>query len=241
MLAINVGVIVMGKYTIIMGCGHEDTVTLFGSSSERKNKIEYFKEFGLCKECYKTKMIEQEKAKGLVLSISAIPDIDKNDGSILFYMWFSGDTISNKERIKSIGYSWGENEYDDNEYPNMSWSKTVKEYDLQDEISKAESIGAKRTEEIHNEFYYKIALKQQKKWKESMERIMSIPKPKVPSILIGHRWNQKVYGKTGNYSIYLDGEKVNVTDEKAKELKDYIVSKEEYNVKVEEIKNEKKS
>lgn len=238
----------MAKYTITMGCGHEDTVTLFGNSEERKRKIEYFKEFGLCKECYKIKMREQEKSKGLVFNISVLPYIDENDGSILFYMWFSGDTMPNKDKIKSLGYSWGECEAADDWYsitrPRMVWNKTIKECDLQTEISKAESIGAKRTEIDDGLFasvHYKLAVSCQKKWKEKMEKIESIPKPKAPEILIGHRWNQKVYGKSGNYSIYLDNDKINISDEQSKELKDYVATKEEYKKKVEEIKNEKKS
>lgn len=234
----------MGKYTITMGCGHEDTVTLFGSSEERKRKIEYFKEFGLCKECYKIKMREQEKSKGLVFNVSVLPYIDENDGSILFYMWFSGDTMPNKDKIKSLGYYWGECEASDDWYsvtrPQMVWNKTIKESDLQTEISKAESIGAKKLEiddGLFASIHYKIALNYQKKWKEKMREIASIQNPKVPEILIGHRWNQKIYGKPGNYSIYPDGNKTPITDEEAEELKDYVAAKEEYKKKVEEIKN----
>lgn len=32
------------KYEIMMSCGHEDTVELFGKEKERDRKIEYFKE-----------------------------------------------------------------------------------------------------------------------------------------------------------------------------------------------------
>lgn len=48
------------KYTITMSCGHEDNVELFGSGSERERKLEYFKNCGLCKECYKKKMRKME-------------------------------------------------------------------------------------------------------------------------------------------------------------------------------------
>lgn len=232
----------MGKYTIMMGCGHEDTVTLFGNSEERKRKIEYFKESGLCKECYKIKMREQEKSKGLIFNISALPYIDENDGSILFYIWFSGDTMPNKEKIKSLGYYWGENEAADDWYsikrPQMTWNKTVKECDLQGEISKAESIGAKRTEiddGLFASIHYKIALNRQKKWKEIIKKIASIPKPKTPNILIGHRWNHKIYGKPGNFSVYLDNDKVTITDIEANEIRQYLKDKEEYKEKVYEI------
>jgi hypothetical protein len=36
-----------------MGCGHEDTVELFGKAADRERKIEWFKSSGTCKECYR--------------------------------------------------------------------------------------------------------------------------------------------------------------------------------------------
>ena len=50
----------MAKYTIMMSCGHEDTIALFGKGSERERKIEYYKNHGLCKGCYKKRMEEKE-------------------------------------------------------------------------------------------------------------------------------------------------------------------------------------
>lgn len=84
---------------------------------------------------------------------------------------------------------------------------------------------------------YQIAVKKQKKWKEKKDKIESIEKPEVPNILVGHRWNYNIYGRKGNYSIYLDGEKISISDQKAEEIKYYILKNDEYKKRVEEIKN----
>ena len=84
---------------------------------------------------------------------------------------------------------------------------------------------------------YQLALQKQKRWLENRKKIELIDKPSVPEILKGHKWNQKIYGKSGNYTIYPDGEKISITDEQAEEIKLYLVAKEEYKKKIEEIRN----
>jgi hypothetical protein len=44
-----------------MGCGHEDTVELFGKTADRERKIDWFKSEGMCKECYR----KQKEAKDM--------------------------------------------------------------------------------------------------------------------------------------------------------------------------------
>ena len=62
----------------------------------------------------------------------------------------------------------------------------------------------------------------------------------MPDVLAGHRWNQKIYGKTGSFSVYLEGDKISITDEQAVVIEQYLKEKEEYREKVEQIKNESK-
>ena len=76
-----------------------------------------------------------------------------------------------------------------------------------------------------------------KKWIEQKEKIDAIEKPIVPEVLNGCTWNQKNYGKAGNYSIYPNGNKTLITDDQAEEIKNYLELREEYKKKVEEIKN----
>lgn len=56
----------MAKYDITFSCGHTGTIELFGKTSERERKINYFENHGLCAECRKaekaslTDTLEQE-------------------------------------------------------------------------------------------------------------------------------------------------------------------------------------
>lgn len=53
----------MAKYNVKFSCGHEDVVELFGKTTERERKIEYFKNYGVCSCCYKEQK-ETEKSIG---------------------------------------------------------------------------------------------------------------------------------------------------------------------------------
>ncbi len=235
----------MAKYTIMMSCGHEDTLELFGKVRDRESKIEYFKANGLCKECYKKKMEKQAEAEGLNFHVSVLPYIDKEDGGILLYVWFSGNTKAHKDDIKSLGgYSWSERKAADDWFSlkkvPLCWNKIIKSEDLQDEVTSAISIGANNTISDHGSFAginYQIALENQKKWKEKKDKLAAIKRPVVPDVLKGHRWNRKIYGRSGNYSIYPDGEKTVITNEQAQEIENYLVAEEKYWKKVKEIEN----
>ena len=93
----------MANYTIIMSCGHEGTVSLYGKYSERQRKIEYFQNKGLCKQCYKKKMEEEMMTETLTFHASVLPYIDEVDGGLLLYVWFDWNTKPYKDKIKLIG------------------------------------------------------------------------------------------------------------------------------------------
>lgn len=233
----------MAKYTVLMSCGHEDTVELFGKSADRERKIEYFKANGLCKECYKKQMEEQQAEKGFKFNATALPDINHNNGEIRLFVWFDGNTKPYKDDIKELGgYRWTECEAAINYFsatrPEMCWGKAIDLKDLLTETQKAESIGAESAVIEANLFsmaHYGIALEKHNEWLRNAKTIASIPTPEVPEIVAGHKWNQKIYGKAGYYSIYPDGVKTQITDEQAEELNDYLKQLEEYQEKIKEI------
>lgn len=235
----------MAKYTVKMSCGHEETVELFGKGKDRERSIEYFEDHGLCKECYKKKISEEKKEQGLIFNASVLPYIDQDDGSILLTVWFSGDTMQHKDEIKSIGgYYWGESEAASNWYsssrPELCWHKTIKMDEYDAEAEKAISIGAKKVI-ADNEFFgmahFNLAKMLQEEWKAKKSKMDEIPKPAIPEILKGHKWNQKIYGIKGKYSIYLDGEKTPIDNEEADQIEQYLSEKEAYQKRIEEIKN----
>ena len=231
------------KYTITMSCGHEERIELFGSTKERDRKIDYFMSQGLCSECYKKKMQEEAEKEGFNFNSCVLPYISNEDGSILLSVWFSGNTKPFKDDIKSLGgYSWSEREPGNDSYllskPMMCWNKVIKLDELKDEIIKAESIGANNIVTEKNLFeicHYQIALKKQKKWNEKKAIIESIEKPTVPEVLKGCTWNQKIYGRSGGYTIYPNGNKISITDDQKKEIENYLKLKKEYQNEIEII------
>ncbi len=231
------------KYTIKMSCGHEETVELIGPGKERERKLAYYENFGLCKECYKRKMEEKENSEGLYFNASFLPYVDEDTGKMLLFVWFSGNTRPAKEAIKGIGgYRWTDREAADDWYKPLSqkcWGKTIDVDQLEDEAMKAAEIGAESVIPDQGLFalaHYEIAKKVQKEWQDFHEKIDAIPKPEKPDILKGHKWNGTIYGRKGYYSIYPDGDKVNITDEQADEIKKYLDAKEEYKSKISQIR-----
>lgn len=225
------------KYNITMGCGHTETIQLCGKHVERDRKLQYLQDYGICKECYKSAIREQERKQGLLLHAHICTYMEHMNGNIYLYLWFSGDTMTHKDEIKSSGYHW------DGE----CWSKQVKLQDFQGEAVHAASIGAKKARyenRMHYTEYYPIeiqafksALEEQKKWYDMHDKISAIKKPDKPEIVAGHYWNQKIYGKHGQHRIYLDKKETFITDEDALQIKKYLDEKNEYSKKVEEIKN----
>lgn len=229
------------KYTVKMGCGHEDVVELFGPGAERERKIAWYESYGLCRECYRKKRQEEERAKGLILNVAVLQGINQKTGDIEVSLWFSGDTMSHKDEIKSIGYRWGE--CDAASADRLVWQKTVNLDSLDDEVKKAALIGAKSLipeSGIYATANFIMATEQRKKWQEIRAKKSAVEKPKVPEILSGHKWNQKVYGRPGNYSVYPDGEKVSISDAQAEEIREYLQEKAEYEKKLEDIENAEK-
>ena len=51
------------KYIVDMSCGHKGEVNLIGKNEEREKKIRYYKQYGLCKNCYAEK-INQDNSNG---------------------------------------------------------------------------------------------------------------------------------------------------------------------------------
>ena len=227
------------KYTVKMSCGLEEVVDLFGPGKERERRIQYYETQGLCKECYLKQKREAEKAAGLQFCYFYTSEIDKETGSPLAVVWFFGDTMPHKDQIKELGYRWSDITSFVGHFCDcrMAWSLFVDEDLLNTKIDQAKSIGATIIDPkalgpdacAISEWNYRMALKEQIHWKEIAEKKAAIPKPQIPEILKGHYWNKKIYGKSGNRSIYLDGEKVEISDEQVSGIEVYLKDRDEYN------------
>ena len=227
------------KYTVTYSCGHTGTVQLYGKTEERERKIKYYEEYGLCPECYKKQKQEENEKMGLLLCSTIEYELSRK-GEIQVRLSFRGDTKLHKDEIKALGYRW--TVLDDTQIlstarPEMGWAKIVPYECMKEEKEKALSIGAREAtmEEKEklvqkNKFEEMLAAqilfkkqhgKELQKQQEQEEKLTDLLKEE-PDLIKGKRWNQKIYGKAGNYSIYPDGEKINISDEQAETLKDYL-------------------
>lgn len=51
----------MAKYGIVYSCGHAGEVELYGKEEERRRKIKWYEDEGVCPECYKAQREEAER------------------------------------------------------------------------------------------------------------------------------------------------------------------------------------
>lgn len=225
------GVSIGMKYNVTFSCGHKGIVDLFGKHEDREKKISYFEKFGLCKSCY----IKKKENEPLSYFATVLLDLEENTGNIQVAVWFEGGTNKYKDQIKAIGkYRFSD------ESPiklgEWTWNKTIRMSELEEEMKKAKEIGAKirfTIESISQSANYKMALKRQERWEDLYDEL-SGKKPDVPEILKGHKWNHKIYGIKGKYSIYIDGEKQSIDDDTAKKLEEYIKKKEKFTAEMRE-------
>lgn len=235
----------MAKYTVMMSCGHEQEVALVGKNSERERKISYYEKHGLCKECYKAKMNKIAESEPFSFNVELLPYINSDNGEILLFAWFDGNTKPHKDQIKELGYSWQQKESADNifglKYTNeMCWSKIVDMKDIAKEVQKAKSIGVEKVvskKKLLSEIAGSLAMKMHNEWKEKNAAVSKLDRPEEPELIKGYNWNWKVYGRSGKQCIYLDGQKINITDEQAEELEKYVDAEKKYREDVQLIKS----
>lgn len=126
------------KYEVTYSCGHTGTVQLYGKTDERERKISYYKEYGLCSECYKKQKQEENEKMGFVLCSTVEYELSRK-GEIQVRLSFRGDTKPHKEEIKALGYRW--TVLDDTQIlstarPEMGWVKIVPHECLEEEKEK---------------------------------------------------------------------------------------------------------
>ena len=88
----------MAKYKIRYSCGHgEHTVEVFGSSRERKEKLDWYEKNFTCPSCWKAaKQTEPIRAE----------IIDNMFSNGVWLVLTQGDTYSIKETLKEKGFKW---------------------------------------------------------------------------------------------------------------------------------------
>ena len=250
----------MAKATVTCTC--KECGATFTKETTKQNRREAdaweawaVNNYDQCPSCWGKAEREAEKARGLVLEITMLPF--SYDCPI--QLAFVGDTYSYKDEIKALGgYSFGQIEAPglfgvlSTHRPPKGWSQLCKIDGMDAEIAKAAAIGAKienKVTEMDLLAHAQALKSRETKAKEVAEKkeadkaaldnaIAAIVKPTKPACYPTGKWNGKIYGSKTK-SIYVDGDKVDITASEVKEIEAYQAAREVYNQQIKTIKEAK--
>ena len=151
-----------------------------------------------------------------------------------YILFFSGDTSQKEDAIKELGYKFVMPPMVIQQFnldPKLLWCKatTIDEKDLEivktlalnplmiDHTSDGDLLLLEGCQELANEQHF----------------IVRTEIPEQPDIIAGRYWNHKFYGRPGNWSIYQDGERVQISDSEKSILDWYIKRLIDFESKVE--------
>lgn len=182
-----------------------------------------------CYECRKKEDDLKKKRSPLTVQAS-IGNVTENGVEILLTL-ISDNTYQRKDEIKSAGFKWIDGRW---VFPIIITSANEIKSALSDATSKLESsLGMlKKCGRLNkNELESKLNIYQ--KNKTELKNMGQRPEfsAEIQKILNGGRWNGKVYGKVGNYSIYLSRNEVRLTDEQAKSIQHVLNARAEWDRK----------
>lgn len=217
----------------------------FEKISHRKNRAEADKweewaseNITLCPDCYLLALDTEEQAKPLTLHICLAPF------SKQIVLYWTGATKPHKDELKALGYCFDEPIATESgitnwlgiSRPQKAWTKSLDvSGNVQAELEAAKSLAEKIVNNIRREDV-DVLRQVMKKEQEKQAAIAQIPKPSKPDVYPTGRWNKKIYGSSKNgFSIYVDGEKVEISAAEKKALEEYLTSMTEYNQRVNAI------
>lgn len=94
----------MAQYTYAYLCGHgRGTVRLYGKESERQRKLAWYADTFVCPDCFKKQKAEEDAASPKTASLHLAVY-----GKVYQSIQVHGQLSANKEALKQLGYSWGD-------------------------------------------------------------------------------------------------------------------------------------
>lgn len=162
----------------------------------------------MCPSCYAKKLAELDQQRPLTMVLTVSP----YDIRPVKISW-SGCTNSHRSELESLGYRWCEDGY-----------KVVPQYfTLEEANAEYERIkSAGLTPEVDRQYSNGeliISTQNAKKMKE----IADLERPHRPEWMGEGKWNGKVYGSSrSGYSVYVDGNKIVMSEEQHNDLQDYL-------------------
>lgn len=216
-------------------CGEQFTRSKICPNRKQAESWEQWAEgyYDLCNKCYAKEQRELEIAEGLYVEIRLHSGSAFYDDKPIAFV-FGGDTYTHKEDINGLGACWTQDYPDEgilNDLLQVSphryrWVAWCTLDDFAYKLKQIEEIGAKiKSMPSNNDFAMyrtiknKVDTDKAKKEEALQKELASIgPKPPWPDDILalwpsGATWNGKFYGKTGYWSVYFNGVKIELTDE----------------------------
>lgn len=214
--------------------------------------------YDICPSCYGKQMQEEKKARGLLLSVRLrSPYKSEKECVALIY---DGDTYSHKDSLREMGATWTdlypakEEQFAggmfafDSRQRYKKWVINCTPEDLGSLIKRSSDLGATIISGIdemqlttwaavHNQVLANHAEKDAEKAKK-LEALGPMPdwleaiKEKWPT---GAKWNTKFYGKPGRWTIYLDNEKITLSDELKVQMEQTLCERRKWREAVDKI------
>ena len=102
----------MAKYEVTFSCGHTEEIQLYGKETERRRKIEYFKEKGLCRKCYQESLRKKDPVVETGILVSGLGESENAEFLVLDYAQ-TVELAEGKEPVRRVktGYADGQMTY----------------------------------------------------------------------------------------------------------------------------------
>lgn len=200
--------------------------------------VDYFDE---CPACYGKRMRAAEE------ETPAYAELKLDVYKPCVFIVLRGNTKPIKDSLKAVGYRW---DYEpaagvlgllSMSKSRMCWSKVVTLDDLESEFESLDGLGVtdirRGFTSMDVEVYQQTKADKEAAAAEKQVKIDALVKPERPSFIAeGWKWNRTFYGK-GKLTIYISGEKIDLTPEQKTEWIAYIDALDAYKAAVKEAKS----
>jgi len=154
------------------------------------------------------------------LTLNVVCDYNR----LRYILFFSGDFDIDISKLERLGFKYtrlplAAQEIAD-KYMDIGLCKAVKIEDKDQAISEIAALNIPIID--HTPAWVLLLLEDCQELAKEQHFIPRTEIPEQPDIIAGKRWNCKFYGHPGNWTIYLDGEKVQISDSEKIKLESYV-------------------
>lgn len=237
-------------------CGASFEKTTIKHNRREANSWENWAEdhFKLCPDCDRQARWEREKANGLIVKFCLDYDAAIK-GKFACVAVVTNCGYDYKEQLKDLGYIWVNNRpgHNPGDLGNVlydgqrCWAKRVARDGITAACNEIVALGGKcivpsdyekqQYADLLAEGAEKVALRRER---DAAALVLLGPKPEYPqdvaAIFAGGRWNGKIYGRPGNWSVYIDGEKRAMTNAQKQAMEEIDRARAEWEARKAEMK-----